>query len=113
MKDKLWASGLAAGRRLLGVSLTQAFSGNGFDLSRPLLSLLSLSDVHWLQIGNSIDTGALILACALGVRQALGRDLGSPWRSTFVAGFSAGPASGQPGSLVNAQRFFRSSNGRD
>ena len=71
MKDKQLASGMAARRRLLGVSLTHAFTRDVFDLSRPLLSLLSLSDVCWLQIGNLIDIGALILACALCLRQAL------------------------------------------
>ena len=111
MKDKLLAPGLAAGRRLLGVSLTQARTRGGLNLSRPLLSLLSLSDMCWLQIGTSIDTGALILACALCLRRALGRDLGSPWGSAFVAGFR--PASDQPGSSVNVQRCFRSSNWRD
>lgn len=110
MKDRLLASGLAAGRRLLGVSLTQARTRGGLNLSRPLLSLLSLSDMCWLQTGSLIDTGALILAWALCLRRAPGRDLGNPWRSAFVAGFPVGQASDQARSSVNVQRCFRSSN---
>jgi hypothetical protein len=112
MKDKLLASGLAAGRRLLGNSLTQAFSRDGLNLSRHLLSLLSLSDMCWLQIGNLIDIGALILACALCLRQAIVRDPGGPWRSAFrrpPSRTGIRPA----GSWVNVQRCFRSSNWRD
>jgi hypothetical protein len=113
MKDKLLASGLAAGRRLLGNSLTQAFSRDGLNRSRHLLGLLTLSDMRWLQIGNLIDIGALILVCALCLRHTLVRDPGGPWRSAFVAGLPVGPALDQPGSSVNVQRCFRSSNWRD
>lgn len=96
MKDKLLASGLAAGRRLLGNSPTQAFSRDGLNLSRHLLSLLTLSDMSWLQIGNLIDIGVPILACALCLRQAIVRDPGGAPGVQPFAGLPVGPASDQP-----------------
>lgn len=90
MKDKLLASGIAAGPLFLTVSLTQAFTRQGFDLSRHPLSLLSLGDFGWIQIANFVTAGALNLACAAGMRRALRGRPGGTWGPAFVAAYAAG-----------------------
>jgi hypothetical protein len=45
---------------------------SGVDLSRHPLSLLSLGDLGWIQIANFVVTGVLYVACAVGMRRALG-----------------------------------------
>ncbi|WP_193596914.1 DUF998 domain-containing protein [Microbacterium sp. YJN-G] len=49
------------------VSLIQAFTRPGFDLSRHPLSMLSLGDLGWLQIANFIVAGALAIIGARGL----------------------------------------------
>ncbi|HZA31143.1 MAG TPA: DUF998 domain-containing protein [Propionibacteriaceae bacterium] len=90
MKDKLLASGISAGPLFVTVSLTQAFTREGFDLNRHPLSLLSLGDIGWVQIANFVTTGALNLACAAGMRRALRERSGGVWGPAFVAGYGAG-----------------------
>jgi Protein of unknown function (DUF998) len=90
MKDKLLVSGIAAGPLFLTVSLAQAFTREGFDLSRHPLSLLSLGDTGWVQIANFVTAGTLNLACAAGMRRALRERPGGTWGPAFVAGYAAG-----------------------
>jgi Protein of unknown function (DUF998) len=90
MKNKLLASGIAAGPLFVSVSLTQAFSRDGFDLSRHPLSLLSLGDLGWVQIGNFVAAGALNVACAGGMRGALRDRSGGTWGPALLAGFGVG-----------------------
>jgi Protein of unknown function (DUF998) len=90
MKAKLLASGIAAGPLFLTVSLTQAFTRDGFELSRHPLSLLSLGDLGWVQIGNFVATGALNVACSVGIRRALRDQSGGRWGPAFLAGFGVG-----------------------
>jgi hypothetical protein len=90
MRDKLLASGVAAGPLFLTVSLTQAFTRDGFDLSRHPLSLLSLGDLGWVQIGNFVTTGALNVVCAVGMRRVLQHRRGGTWGPALLAGFGLG-----------------------
>ncbi|WP_066373283.1 DUF998 domain-containing protein [Herbidospora mongoliensis] len=68
------------------VSLTQAATREGFDLTRHPLSLLSTGSLGWLQIGNFVVAGLLILAGAAGFR----RVLDSAWVPRLVAASGAG-----------------------
>ncbi len=68
---RLLACGIVAGPLFLTAGLTQAFIRDGFDLSRHPLSLLSLGDLGWVQIANFVVTGALFIACAVGMRRVL------------------------------------------
>ncbi|GAA0947508.1 DUF998 domain-containing protein [Nonomuraea longicatena] len=52
------------------VSLTQAATRDGFDLTRHPLSMLSNGDLGWLQIANFFLCGLLTIAGALGLRRA-------------------------------------------
>jgi hypothetical protein len=90
MKDKLLASGIAAGPLFLTVSLTQAITRDGFDLSRHPLSLLSLGDLGWVQICNFVATGTLNAACAVGMRRALRDRSGGSWGPALLAAFGVG-----------------------
>jgi hypothetical protein len=68
---RLLAGGIVAGPLFLAVGLIQAFTRDGFDLSRHPLSLLSLGGLGWIQIANFVVTGALYVACAVGMWRVL------------------------------------------
>jgi hypothetical protein len=63
--------GIIAGPVYVTVSLAQALTRDGFDLSRHAWSLLSNGDLGWIQITNFIVTGLLTVAAAVGLRRAL------------------------------------------
>jgi hypothetical membrane protein len=67
------------------VSLTQAFTRPGFDLTRNPLSQLSSGSLEWLQVANFLVTGALTVAGAVGLRRVLGRTWAP--RLVLIAGF--------------------------
>ena len=67
----LLACGVAAGPVYVGVSLAQALTREGFDLTRHSWSLLSTGDLGWIQITNFVVTGLLTAAGARGMRRAL------------------------------------------
>jgi hypothetical protein len=96
------------------VSLTQAFTREGFDLIRHPLSMLSTGDLGWLQIVNFLVTGALTVAGAVGLRRVLRGTPGGTWAPRLILvngvamaaaavfvmdpgdGFPAGTPAGQP-----------------
>jgi hypothetical protein len=65
--------GVIAGPFYVVVSLAQALTRDGFDLTRHSWSLLSNGDLGWLQITNFVLTGLMVLAFAAGLRRATGR----------------------------------------
>lgn len=87
---RLLACGIVAGPLFLTVGLTQAFTRDGFDLSRHPLSLLSLGDLGWVQIANFVVTGALFIACAVGMRRVLRPGRGGTWGPRLVGALGAG-----------------------
>jgi len=98
--------GVLAGAWYLVVSLTQALTRDGFDLSKHAWSLLSNGDLGWIQITNFIVTGLMTVAAAVGLRRALHPGRGHTWApallgvygvSLIAAGtFRADPAQGFP-----------------
>jgi len=96
--------GVIAGPLYVVVSLCQALTRDGFDLTRHQWSLLSNGTYGWIQITNFVVTGACVVAAAVGLRRALGP--GSRWAprlltvyglSLVAAGvFRADPALGFP-----------------
>jgi hypothetical protein len=62
--------GVIAGPFYVTVSLAQALTRTGFDLSRHEWSLLANGSLGWLQIVNFLLTGAMIAAFAVGLRRA-------------------------------------------
>jgi hypothetical protein len=87
---RLLACGIVAGPLFLLVTLVQAFTRRGFDLSRHPISLLSLGDLGWLQITNFVVTGVLYLACAIGLRRALQPGRGATWGPRLVGALGVG-----------------------
>ncbi|WP_150253646.1 DUF998 domain-containing protein [Nocardiopsis deserti] len=100
------------------VSLAQAATREGFDLTRHPLSALSTGDLGWLQIANFLVAGALTAAGALGLRQSLRGAPGGTWAPRLVLvnglgmiaagllvmdpanGFPAGTPAGMPEELT-------------
>ncbi|MEO3783786.1 DUF998 domain-containing protein [Actinocorallia sp. B10E7] len=67
------------------VSLAQAFTRDGFDLTRHPLSMLSTGLLGWLQVANFLVGGALTVAGAIGLRRAMRGAPGGTWTPRLVA----------------------------
>ena len=102
----LLTAGALAGPVYIGLGLGQALLRPGFDIARHDLSLLSNGDLGWIQIGNFLLTGLLVIAGAAGLRRTLRAGRGRTWGPLLLAGyglgligaglFSADPAFGFP-----------------
>lgn len=75
----LLACGVAAGPLFVGLTIVQAATRDGFDPVVHPLSLLSLSDLGWIQIANFVVSGLLALAGAVGLRRSLADGPASKW----------------------------------
>lgn len=62
--------GVIVGPFYLVVGLIQAFTRDGFDLSRHSLSVLANGSMGWIQIVNLILSGLMVLAAAVGILRA-------------------------------------------
>ena len=87
---RLLACGVVAGPLFLAVLMIQAFTRDGFDLSRHPISLLSLGGLGWIQIANFVVTGALLVACAIGMRRVLRPGRSGTWAPRLVGAFGVG-----------------------
>jgi hypothetical protein len=99
------------------VSLAQAATREGYDLTRHPLSVLSNGSLGWLQITNFLVAGLLTVAGAIGLRRVLHGTPGGTWAPRLVMvngvgmiaaglfvmdpadGFPAGTTAGMPGTL--------------
>ena len=88
--SRLLACGMVAGPLFLTVGLAQAFTRDGYDLSRHPLSLLSLGDLGWVQIANFAVTGGLFIASAVGMRRVLHPGRAGTWGPLLVGALGAG-----------------------
>jgi hypothetical protein len=90
----LLACGAVAAPLWAAVSLAQAATRAGFDLTRHPLSVLSNGSLGWLQITNFLVAGALTMAGAVGLRRALRGTPGGTWapRLVFVNGLGMAAA---------------------
>lgn len=82
--------GLIAGPLYVGVSLAQALTRDGFDPTRHAWSLLGNGDLGWIQILNLLTTGALTIACAVGIRRVLRGQRGGTWGPILIGVYGAG-----------------------
>ncbi|HSJ06669.1 MAG TPA: DUF998 domain-containing protein [Longimicrobiales bacterium] len=87
---RLLTAGMIAGPLYLLVGYAQALTRDGFDMSRHALSLLSNGDYGWIQTGNFLVTGALVLAGALGLRFALAGSRAGTWGPILMALYGVG-----------------------
>jgi hypothetical protein len=98
--------GAVAGPFYVLVSLAQALSRDGFDLTRHQWSLLENGELGWVQVTNFVLTGVMLLVFTVGLRRALVGSPGGTWSpvltgifglSLVAAGaFRADPALGFP-----------------
>ena len=70
--------------------MIHALAREGFDLGRHPLSLLSLGELGWIQIANFLVTGALYVACAVGMWRALHPGRAGTWGPILVGGLGVG-----------------------
>jgi hypothetical protein len=77
--------GVLAGPLYVTVSLAQALTRDGFDLTRHQWSLLSNGALGWIQVANFVLTGLMVIASAAGLRRALG----TTWAPRLVATYGA------------------------
>jgi hypothetical protein len=76
---RLLACGVAAAPLFVGATIAQTATRDGFDPVVHPLSLLSLSDLGWIQITNFIVAGLLAVAGAVGLRRAYADGPGAKW----------------------------------
>lgn len=114
----LLACVVVAGPLWVSVSLVQAATREGFDLTRHPMSALGNGDLGWLQTTNFVCAGLLTLAGSVGLRRVLRGGFGGTWVPLTVAlnglgmvcagvfvmdpadGFPVGTAEGTPESLT-------------
>jgi hypothetical protein len=82
--------GIVAGPVYLVVGLAQAFTRPGFDIGRHALSLLENGHLGWIQIGNFLLTGLMVVAGAIGVRRVLHPGRGGTAGPLLVGAYGAG-----------------------
>lgn len=82
--------GVLAGPFYVGVSLAQALTRPGFDLTRHEWSLLSNGVLGWIQVANFTLTGLMVLAAAIGLGRALRPGVASTWAPRLVGGYGVG-----------------------
>lgn len=70
----------------LGVSLLQAATRPGFDLTQSPLSFLASGELGWIQVTNFVVAGLLAVAGAVGLRRAVP----SRWAPRWVAVYGIG-----------------------
>lgn len=113
----LLGCGAIAGPLYLVTGFAQAFTREGFDMTKHPMSFLSLGEGGWVQIANFVLSGLLFLVFAFGVRKALKGQRAGTWApilfgifavgmiggGVFVAdpafGYPAGAPAGQPETL--------------
>jgi hypothetical protein len=76
----LLTAGIVAGPLFLVVWFVQAMVRDGFDPHRHPISLLALGGAGWVQIANFVLAGSLFIACAVGMRRAMGATTGGGCR---------------------------------
>lgn len=83
--SSLLRSAAAAGPLWLTVSLTQAATRPGFDITRHPVSVLSNGDLGWIQITNFLTAGVLTFAGAVGARRQLRGGPARTWAPILLA----------------------------
>ena len=90
MASRLLICGLLAGPLFIGVTLAQALTREGYDLTRHPISLLSLGGGGWVQVANFVVAGGLCLACAAGLKTSLRSGPGRSWGPRLIGLLGAG-----------------------
>jgi hypothetical protein len=86
----LLSAGALAGPVYIALGLAQAVLRPGFDLGRHDLSLLATGELGWIQSGNFLLTGVLVIAGAIGLRRTLRTGRGRTWAPLLLVGYGLG-----------------------
>lgn len=86
----LLLAGIVAGPLYVGVSLAQALTREGFDITRHAWSQLANGDLGWIQATNLKVTGLLVAAFAYGLHRALHDGPGHRWGPRLLGVFGVG-----------------------
>jgi hypothetical protein len=85
----LLTGGIVAGPLYVAVWMGQAFTREGFDLTRHPASLLANGGPGWIQTVNFVIAGLLSIGAAVGLRRTLtGR--GSKWAPRLLGAYGVG-----------------------
>ncbi|MEV0596356.1 DUF998 domain-containing protein [Nonomuraea cavernae] len=82
--------GIIAGPVYVVVSLAQALTREGFDVTRHAWSLLANGDLGWIQIANFMVAAAATLAAAVGLGRALTSGPGATWVPRLIGVYGVG-----------------------
>ena len=82
--------GVVAGPFYVVVAVAQGLLRPGFQLAHDDVSLLSNGGFGWVQIVNFLLTGAMVIACAAGIRRAVGGGGLGTWGSLLLGLFGLG-----------------------
>lgn len=82
--------GVIAGPIYLVVSLVQAATRDGFDITRHEWSLLANGPMGWIQITNLLLTGLMTIAGSVGIHRSLPAGPGSTWGPRLLGLYGAG-----------------------
>jgi hypothetical protein len=82
--------GVAAGPLYIAIGLAQVLVRDGFDVRRHALSLLSNGDYGWVQTGNFLLSGILVIIGAVGLRRLLYPGRGGTWGPILLAVYGLG-----------------------
>jgi hypothetical protein len=85
----LLGCGVVAGPFYVIVALAQAFTRQGFDLTRHPWSFLANGELGWIQTANFVLTALATIAAAVGLRRALAPGRGARWAPILVGAFGA------------------------
>ncbi len=91
---RLLLAGLLAGPIYTATALSQVITRDGFDLTRHPLSLLSVGQLGWIQIGNFVLAGSLAIAFAMGLRRVIRDGRGSTWGPLLIGIYGLGLIAG-------------------
>jgi hypothetical protein len=87
----LLTGGAVAGPLYVAVWLTQAFTREGFDITRHPASLLANGGPGWIQTANFIVSGLVTIAAAVGLRRVMpASSRGRVWGPRLVAAYGLG-----------------------
>jgi hypothetical protein len=90
MTKSLLGYGVLAGPLYVIVVLAQALLRPGFNLAHDDASLLSNGSLGWIQIANFLVTGAMVIACAIGMRRALTGGRSALWGPLLIGAYGLG-----------------------
>lgn len=79
--------GVIAGPFYIAVSIGQALTRDGFDLTRHQWSLLVNGDLGWIQVANFLITGLMLVAFGVGLRRVLTPGRAATWAPWLVAAY--------------------------